>query len=381
MNPSLNAPIVVAIETDATRYHGEHPVLPALLDRGEAEQLLAHLSSDLSELIPAARRCRLAMPGALYDQTQLLRPAYPVFQALEDAAAGGPGEAFTPHLLSIGALDGHMPREALQPEVDIPPGTLQLLPLLVCAEDADGAAWFEDMEHRFLEEGQVSPHTAQALQSAFGIVTRHARFMTLTDLMALLHLQLEHFGFLPLWELLDAALEGAPGPMAVKGRLGQSLEWRDGAVTAVFETFDHWASQGGGRSIADDPTALAEGYADWTREYRQYLVTLAAHGIEVRQSLPGQDAPLEGAFLVEETPLPDSDGAARVTEHARGELGVIAISLAAEGRLRNHYPLTPGGLNAIHDALRDETVAAGGLAYPGDIRCDAAARRLAPDSL
>ena len=31
----------------------------------------------------------------------------------------------------------------------------------------------------------------------------------LTDLLAMLRLQLDHFGFLPLWELLQAALDGS----------------------------------------------------------------------------------------------------------------------------------------------------------------------------
>lgn len=373
-------PIVVAIESDATQFHGEHPRRPRLLDRSGAEQLLAHLSSDLAELLPAVAQCRLAMPGALFDQTQLLRPRLPVFAALESATEASVGDRFTPQLLSIGAQDGRMPSTDLQPESGIDPSTLQLLPLLVSADAAADGGWSDDMEHLFLERGQLSALSAQALQTGFGIQAHHARFMTLTDLMALLHLQLEHFGFLPLWSLLDAALSNQAEPFSAQGRHGQAFEWRNGTVHARFETFDHWANQGGGRDVA--AADLVTAYADWTREYRQYLVTLGAHGIQVHQHLPGEAEVGPGTpFIVESAPLPEPGALARVTEQPGGDLGVIALTLWTGDALRHYYPIAPDGLNAIHDALRDATVAAGGLAYPARLCCDSGTRRLVPDAL
>ena len=75
--------ILVAIETDATRYYGPEAIRPELLGPSDAEQLLAHLATDLQALFPSISSCSLIVPGAVFDQTQVLRPSYPVFEALE----------------------------------------------------------------------------------------------------------------------------------------------------------------------------------------------------------------------------------------------------------------------------------------------------------
>ena len=103
MDNTRHTRILVAIETDSTRYHGEHPRRPSLLEKGQAEQVLTHLSTDLATLFPEIRNCSLTMPGALYDQTQLLRPAYPLYSQLESLVlASFAGSGFSPRLLSIG---------------------------------------------------------------------------------------------------------------------------------------------------------------------------------------------------------------------------------------------------------------------------------------
>ena len=122
--------ILVALETDATRYYGSDAVRPALLNRTDAEQMLAHVAADLRALLPGIADCSLIAAGALYDQTQILRPDYPVFQALEGTVVDGARDcgagAFRPALVSLGAEDGVMPVQALQPEADTPLGLLQL---------------------------------------------------------------------------------------------------------------------------------------------------------------------------------------------------------------------------------------------------------------
>jgi hypothetical protein len=83
----------------------------------------------------------------------------------------------------------------------------------------------------------------------------HARFMTMTDLNAMLRMQLEHFGFLSLWELLDAAINTPAQLLEVHTPGGLKFRWQDGAVHSVFETFDWWANRGGG---ADKPAPVTE---------------------------------------------------------------------------------------------------------------------------
>ncbi len=323
----------------------------------------------------------LAAPGALLDLTQVLRPGFPVFQALEALALerAASGRPITGAGVGVSARDGRIEIAALQPEPDIPLGILQLLPVAVCGPVEAIRVLGEEMEYRFLEKGQISAHSARWLESAFGIAVQHARFMTLTDLNAMFKLQLEHFGLLPLWELIDAGLGRRSTPLEVSGGDGQVFEWRDGVVRTAFQTFDHWAGTGLGRGVESARGQLAGGYAEWTRQLRQYLTTLTAHCIPVRFHLPdvpGED--LEGTWFVQaggEAP-PHS---ATVTEHSFAELGTVCVTTVRDGRLAHHYPLTASGLNAIHSAIREQGLGGGAVAYPGSIVYDPGRRSLMPD--
>lgn len=373
--------MLVAIETDATRYHGASASRPRLLGKADADQMLAHLSADLAAMLPGISRCSLAAAGALFDQTQLLRPAYPILAALENSLRQS-GSATGSRLLSIGASDGQMPQPELQPEDDIPLGILQVLPLVLSGPAQEVAALGQEMEHSFLERGQLSAHSAQWLESAFGIRINHARFMTLTDLRAMFRLQLEHFGFLPLWELIDAALEQSKAELNVEIEGGPALAWRDGAVHIEYQSFDYWAQNGPGKLVEPWRGKLAGAYADWTRQLRQYLTTLRAHGIAVVFHPAGHtDQALDGQYLVEQSANPSSDSDASVTEHSFAELGTVCISHAHDGVLEHYYPLAPQGINEIHAAIRKSGLAEGTVAFPGSILYDEQSRSLMAESV
>jgi hypothetical protein len=372
--------LLVAIETDATRYHGAAARRPKLLSRADADQMLAHLSADLSGLMPGISQCSLAAPGALFDQTQLLRPSYPVFNCLQDTLTASKGRGA--RLLSIGADGNMMPMPEIQPEADIPLGILQVLPLVLMGPAQDVSLLGQEMEHCFLEKGQLSAQSAQFLESAFDIRLNHARFMTLTDLRAMFRLQLEHFGFLPLWELVDAALENTGRELTVELENGQKYRWKDGAVHAEYQSFDYWAQQGSGKTIDAQRGKLAEAYAHWTRQLRQYLTTLRAHGIEVVFHL--QDSPVQaisGSYFVATGNGPSEQNDASVTEHSFAELGTVCITHAHDGTLDHYYPLTAQGINDIHAAIRRGGLAEGTVAFPGSLLYDEATRSLVAESL
>jgi hypothetical protein len=372
--------VLVAIETDATRYYGPNASRPALLDQTDSATLLAHIASDLKSLFPEISKCSLITAGALFDQTQVLRPGYPAYEALEAVPAENDAAPLKPGLVSIGAEDGSMPVEALQPLVDIPLGLLQLLPLVVLGPGKLVEELGQAMEYRFLEEGQLSAHSAAWLESAFGISINHARFMTLTDLNAMLQLQLDHFGFLPLWELLDAALSCRSDPLTVETQSGKAFEWKEGMVHTDYETFDWWASGGSGSARVASQQGLAEGYAAWTREVRQYLTTLQAHGLTLRFHSPADGEPLTGTFFAEKGELVQGSGASTITEHSYEELGTIAITVINGNRVENYYPLSAQGLNDVHAYLRDHLTGSQTLAFPGTILYDEKTRKLVPDS-
>jgi hypothetical protein len=382
MTSILHRQILVGIETDPTRYHGEHASRPALLGKTAAEQVLAHISADLTAMFPAVNRCSLTMAGALFDQTQVLRPQLPVFSALETLQqASNPGSDFQARLLSIGASEGHMPLQDLQPFENIPLGLLQILPLLISgpAEEVTGLA--AEMEHRFLESGQLSAHSAKALESQFQISVNHARFMTLTDLNAMLRLQLEHYGFLPLWELLDAAMASSSSPFEVTTRAGLKFKWLDNTVHSFFESFDWWAYYGAGADTPADRQQLQSAYADWTREYRRYLTMLSAHGVSLSQHLAGlEDTAVTDTFLLEESLVEPEASAAPVTAHNIDDLGTIAVTVVKGQRQINFYPLKASGLNDLHRFIREQGYS-GDVAYPGRLCYDEGTRRLVADSL
>lgn len=374
--------ILAGIETDPTRYHGEHAQRPTLLNRVAAEQVLSHVSADLTALLPAVSRCSLSMPGALFDQTQIIRPGFPVYAGLKTLQqSSNPGDEFLPRLLSIGASEGRMPLESLQPFTDIPLGILQVLPILLSGPKSIVKALADEMEHIFFEKGQLSAHSAKGIESQFGVSVNHARFMTITDLNALLHLQLKHFGALALWELLDAALNQSPEPLKVRTGCGLTFKWNDGAVHSFFESFDWWASYGAGAKLTAENQHLQSAYADMTLEYRRYLTTLAAHGVSVHQHLPGlEDAVLKDSFFVEESTVSPAETAVPVTEHSTTETGIVAVSVVSGRRQMNIYPLKPSGLNDLHRFIRKQGLG-GDIAYPGQICYDEHSRQLVSDTL
>ncbi|MBT8061581.1 MAG: hypothetical protein KJO85_02795, partial [Gammaproteobacteria bacterium] len=205
---------------------------------------------------------------------------------------------------------------------------------------------------------------------------------TLTDLNAMLHLQLEHFGFLPLWDLLDAAINAPDSGIDAQGRGGQVFQWNGHAVRAQFESFDYWASRGAGKSIVGEEETLARGYIDWTREFRQYLTTLQAHGVKVEQYLPGSPADtLQKSFHIEVSENRPRETLAQVTEHSAGDLGTVAVSVVTEGKQLNYYPLEARGLDRLHAAIRESLGKAEAVSFPGSLQIETRSRRLVPDRM
>jgi len=382
MTSIMHQYILVGIETDPTRYHGENASRPALLERTAAEQVLAHIAADLTAMFPAVSRCTLSMAGALFDQTQVLRPHLPVYKALETLQqASNPGADFQARLLSIGASEGQMPLQELQPFDKIPLGLLQVLPLLISGPADSVKELAEGMEHRFIEQGQVSAHCAKALEAQFQISVNHARFMTLTDLNAMLRLQLEHYGFLPLWELLDAAMNACASELEVSTPSGLRFKWQDDVVHSFFESFDWWAQYGGGAQVQASQQRLQSAYADWTREYRRYLTMLTAHGVRVSQHLPGlDDTEIKHSFLLEESTNTPESSAAPVTAHSVDDLGTIAVTVVNGVRQMNFYPLKASGLNDLHQFIREQGYS-GDIAFPGRLCYDENTRQLIAEPL
>jgi len=374
--------ILVSMETDPGRYHGENASQPALLEHGEAEQILARIAADLTSMFPAISRCALSMAGALFDQAQVLQPRLPVYRALKTLQqSGNPDNDFHPCLLAIGASEGQMPAPELQPSAGIPPGSLQNLPLLISGPAAEIDELATEMEHCFRQKGQLSGRSAKDLGASFQVSVNHARFMTIANLNTLLRRQLEHYGFVPLWELLDAAMSPPAEMLEVRTPAGLRFRCLNGTVHSFFEPFDWWAKYGGGVDAPASNQQLQSAYAEWTLEYRRYQTMLSTHGVSVCQHLAGlEDTDLSDSFLLEESTLLPATTAAPVTEHSTDQLGIVAVTVVSGGRQMNFYPLQANGLNDLHRYIRDQGYS-GDIAYPGRICYDENSRQLISESL
>lgn len=348
---------------------------PAPLGLAAATALAGHLAKDLNPVLGGIEHLGLILPGALYDQTEILRPGFPLIGALAELYRGSlRGSTFAPHLIALGADRGFFPVAAINPLRRPGSGPLLLLPFCFVGLSNDIARLARVMEDTLMQQGQTSPATAEAVQQAFGLTALNLSFATVGDLCALLRVQLEANGFLPLWELLEHAWFERPGTRSSLLDAGNRFLVAGDHAHTLFYTFDDWAQFGPGRALP--AVELGAGYLNWARVQRQYTLALEAYGLHVRRVLANprleetlatadddtvlaafRDIPcLAGDYLVEHIFHNDNERPERqmlITHQADAELGTLAYTvttLDADGqlaRLEHHYPLQPQGVQVI----------------------------------
>lgn len=380
-------------------------VPPGPVSRASATQIAEGIAADLGRLVPDLARFALVVPGALYDQTELLRPGFPLLAALDDVFRGTLLDGgFVPGLVALGSDDGRaFTLPALNPARQPGAGPLLMLPFSLLGRPGDIAGLSAQLENSLLQAGGVSVTTRQAVEAAFGLRAVNLSYATVGDLCALLKVQLEHAGFDGLWELLERALFRPQDPADVSLVPGNRFLMSEGTVWTPFWTFDDWAQIGPGQERPAD--TLAAGYVEWVRTQRQYLMALSAWGLPVRLAIGEAftecagttmrdlraGAALDGDYLVETVLRVDNAGPERrllVTNQFDDEVGTLAYTVAAldaDGcllALEHHYPLSPRGLEAIAARLTERSRDFERIVrHPGGLLIDAAGRCLesAPD--
>jgi hypothetical protein len=348
---------------------------PAPLSREAAAHVAGYIAEDLSHILGGIDHLSMVVPGALYDQTELLRPAFPLFSALEDIFRGTLRDAdYTPQLIALGTDGERFPVAALNPIRRPGSGPLLLLPFIFAGYQQDISALSNTMENRLLQNGDVSSATRQAVQQAFTVQAVNMSYATPGDLCALLEVQLENNGFAPLWQLLEHALFQRPGIRWVILASGNSYLLSDGEVYAPFYTFDDWAQFGPGRDV--DAAQLGTGYSTWVRAHRQYTLTLEAYGLPLHlvmgsPALEQADdeaalaavlaaTRLDGDLLVETVISADCGSPEQrliITNQYQAELGTLAYTVLALDQngtlvsLENYYPLRLQGLETSINRL------------------------------
>ncbi len=369
---------VLALELDP-QHSDPAGVPPPPLTVAAATALAGHLAKDLGRILGSISHVGLIMPGALYDQTEILQPGFPLTGSLATLYEGSSRrDSFTPQLIALGTESGFFPVAAINPQRRPGSGPLLLLPFCFVGQTDDISILARHMEDILLQSGEVSQATREVITQAFGLQALNLSFSTLSDLCALLRMQLESNELLPLWQLLEHAWFQRPEPLSLTLADGNRFIGEHHDVHTLFHTFDDWAQFGPGQQV---PTAsLGEAYCNWARNQRQYTLALSLYGLHVRHVLAnpsletalaaaeGQAAVaalreipcLSGDFLVEAIFQNDNEKPERqllITNQADPELGTLAYtvtSLDAEGqllRLEHHYPLQPEGLKVIIDRL------------------------------
>ncbi|MDQ5909924.1 MAG: hypothetical protein QG599_2019 [Pseudomonadota bacterium] len=346
---------------------------PPLLVREAANALAGHIADDLDRLLDEGiAPAGLVLAGALYDQTDIFRPGFPLLTALADLMRRAPrNNGLPPPRLALGASGDRFPIAALNPQPQSTFGPLALLPFCLVGPGEVMDRLYPDMENNLAQGGEPSEATRAAVQTQFNIPILNLFYATLGDLCAWLRTQLEDNDLQGLWQLLEPALFERPGPhQVILTDSGNRYLLADDAAWVPFYTFDDWARFGPGRTVAADQLEAA--YRRWLRQFRLYAVALPAYGLplhivvgspaiesdEVSAAMVAvrSAATLNEDYLVETVyTLSGNRQPARLlaTQQGDEELDVIAYSLATladDGQLlslEHFYPLHAAGLEAI----------------------------------
>lgn len=306
------------------------------LERDEAETLAAFMAEDLHALLPDIDQGRLAVVGAHFDSTELLRPGFPVFTTLDSLAARMDGG-----VLAFGSRDGHVPAQPLVPEAALAGGALRLVPWTVMVNPQLAETLGPAMETELVGRGEIGTQTADYLMRTLGMRLEHARYFSRHDLMALTCVHYEHVNLAPLWSLIEAALLSPEQPERALSAHG--LAWRYDREHAIAQTPGQWLAEHAGPEGGDGERAHA--LAGIVFELRQYAALLSAHHIPLAFDDSHYDA--EGGFVAETLAEADpTAGETRLYAHEAPGLGVIALGVAQarSGQARilaNAWLLTP----------------------------------------
>ena len=316
-----------------------------LIARAEIEALAQAVSADLQALLPGIEQARLLLGGALLDAAELLRPGFPAHAALAEVGLRLPRGAGA--VVGIGAHQGRMPAQALQPQAQFDAAPMRYLPLLIEADAAQAAALGTRLEQILAEAGEAGARTSDVLMRASGLRLQHARYLTLADLLALVCVQYEHAGFGAHWPLIEAALLTPARQETAQSPRGAQWVW----------TGTHIALETPRAFIArTQPAAQSrvQAYAAAVFELRQAAALFAAHALPLGVHADASGARMLDAGILEVMSVPPAQAASCTALRAPG-LGIVALRQddAAGVACMLATPLHARGLPALRAALGD----------------------------
>lgn len=347
--------LVLAIEFPVPE--GGLPATPnAYFERSLAAPLANQLAFELAKHLPSLEHLGLVWMAGCYDQAQILRPGWPVHQALVELYRAGTATADSPQVMSLQALRGEAPVPALAVEQQLLGGAMVLVPFALVGAGEPLHKARALLEERLLDTGLADARTALMLNHALGADAEHARLMTLDDLAALSSMQWQNSGLGGAWQVLEQALFGATDAQWVESgccllRLGQDSpqEQSSNLVEVRFRAIDPG-------SIEDLGTALLE-FAEQTLIARQSLALLSAHALTLQVEFEGfGEVESHSAFWIDWFVLQSEPTEIRSFLHPALGVAVYGLLDASELLLGLAYPSAPQAHRALKARFADHTV-------------------------
>lgn len=310
-----------------------------LLDRPSCERLANALAEDLARVEPGVSSAMLVVGGCLLEPNEMLQPGWPAWQALGDLARSVIREhGSSGQILAIGSHQGRPADARLSPPPQAPAGQFLAVPMLLISDEPLDKLR-RTMEEKLFETGGVHPPARALLSDAIGLDTVHGQLLTLTDLVALQHVQMDTAGLGGFWPVIEHILLDADQSTAFELPAGLTADWNaeDPGITIRFVSLDQIDGNG------DD-------YALWLRAFRSLCALLDAHGISWQPD-SGLDLEQDGNILSESAG--SSDRQDSLTEHSHPDCGLVAWTLIENGQQRNLYPLSSAGLQQLARQFRE----------------------------
>lgn len=339
-DPGL-VPAVLALELAAPV-----PDAARMLPTEAAALLVDQVAADLVRLVPDVHELGLSFGASLLDPAQVLRPHWPVYDALARLYRAERRARDAAQLIGHGAAGGRMADAALEPELALGSGTLLLMPWLLVGEPVRARSAAVALDEVLEEQGLAGAGVALALRQALGIELAHARYFTHHDVCALTAIQLEHAGLAAAWPMLEAALFAPAERSDARAASGQPWRYAGGGrIEAGAAGYRAWLATFAG----DVPTTrIGAAFAAWQLEQRRTAALLQAHALPVHWvALGDSDRVLPEQVLLERLGPPSAR--AHIVAHVDAELGVVALSAHASGvAFARAYPLG----SSLEPALR-----------------------------
>ncbi len=311
------------------------------IEREQAAQLAAALAEDLARAVPGVDQTVLVAAGSLLEPAEMLRPGLPVWSAMADLAAPVVREqGIASRILAVGAHRGRLPDRRLSAPRQAPQGRFVGIPLLLAVDEPSAPVLEQRLESELFDQGSIAPPARALLEQFSGAESVHGQLLTVNDLLALQHVQMDAAGLSGFWPVVEQVLLAPDQDADFALPAGLSAGWvaADQLLAVSFVIFDRF-------------DRAPEQYPLWQRAFRTLTGLADAHGLNWRVRCDADLSldPQEQALIQEAGATQSDDG---LTEHVDPAVGLIAWTISENGRLRHVYPLTQAAVATLGAELK-----------------------------